>query len=85
MKDKNGVLITEGVTIQFDDDYLGHGFTREVKRDKDGILGFQAIPNVSEDLCYIEVWLEDIEVVTENTVMRTMAKHVTLDGKPYFV
>lgn len=85
MKDKFGNEIEVGKQIQFDDDYFGHGMVREVMIDKDGILGFQAIPNVSEELCYIDAWLEEIEVVTENTVMRKYGKHITMDGKRYFV
>ncbi|PER55734.1 hypothetical protein CN495_08245 [Bacillus thuringiensis] len=84
MKDKFGNVIEVGKQIQFDDDYFGHGMTREVKVNEQGILGFEAIPNVSEELCYVDAWLDEIEVVTENTVIRKYAKHVTLDGKPYF-
>ncbi|MFJ8528532.1 hypothetical protein [Bacillus sp. NPDC094106] len=57
---------------------------REVKVDKNGVLGFEAIPNVSEELCYVDAWLNEIEVVTEKTVIRKYAKHITLDGRPYF-
>ncbi|WP_176545933.1 hypothetical protein [Bacillus wiedmannii] len=84
MKDKFGNAIEVGKQIQFDDDYFGHGMIREVKVDEDGILGFEAIPNVSKELCYVDAWLDEIEVVTEKTVIRKYAKHITLDGKKYF-
>lgn len=83
MIDKNGNTIREGVTIQFDDDYFGHGMQRTVKSTEDGVLGFEAIPNHSTDLCFIEAWLEEIEVVTDETIIRTVGNRVTLNGERY--
>lgn len=83
LMDKNGAEIKEGVMIQFDDDYFGHGMQRTVKLGEDGILGFEAVPNRSTELCYIKSWLKEIEVVTESTHLRTVGKHITLDGKRY--
>lgn len=84
MKDKHGNRIIEGCTIQFDDDYFGHGMQRVVKKDKNGILGFEAVPGVSDEVCFVRVWLKEIEVVTETTSLRKTGKHITLDGKKYF-
>lgn len=84
MKDKFGNIIEVGKKIQFDDDYFGHGMIREVKIDDKGNLGFEAIPNVSENICYIDAWLKEIEVITEDTIINKTGKHVTMDGKRYF-
>jgi hypothetical protein len=56
---------------------------RQVKSTKDGVLGFQAIPNVSKELCFVSDWLKEIEVVTDKTIIRAVGKHITLDGKRY--
>lgn len=83
MLDKYENPIREGVTIQFDDDYFGHGMQREVKSTKDGVLGFEAIPNVSKELCLVEDWIKEIEVLTDETLIRTVGKRITLDGERY--
>jgi len=83
MVDNYGNTIKEGVIIQFDDDYFGHGMQRKVMSTKDGILGFQDIPNVSDELCYVADWLEEIEVVTDNTEIKTVGKHIMLNGERY--
>ena len=83
MFDKYGNTINEGVTVQFDDDYFGHGMQREVKSSRDGLLGFEAIPNVSKELCLIDDWIDEIEVITANTDIRTVGKRITLSGERY--
>jgi hypothetical protein len=83
MLDKYGNAIVEGVIIQFDDDYFGHGMQREVKSTTDGILGFEVIPNVSTELCFVSDWIKEIEVVTDQTLIRTVGNHITLDGERY--
>lgn len=83
MSDKYGNSIVEGATIQFDDDYFGHGMQREVKSSIDGVLGFEVIPNISKELCFVEEWIEEIEVVTDNTLIKTVGNHITLNGGRY--
>lgn len=82
--DVNGLEISEGVMIQFDYDSLGHGLTRIIKRDAYGILGFEAVPNVSDELCYVEAWLECIRVVEKEKPVKFQYKHMNLDGSRYF-
>ncbi|MFD1776670.1 YopX family protein [Paenibacillus rhizophilus] len=61
LKDKNGREICEGDVVGVKA-YLGHGYGRKVVF-RDGCFGFEAVPNVSEELCYLEVWTEDVEVI----------------------
>lgn len=84
MKDKYGIPIVSGVTIQFDDDYFGHGMTRVVSENANGVLGFCSIPEKEQTFCYVKDWIKEIEVVTENTVIRRYGKHVTLSGRRHF-
>lgn len=84
MKDKYNVSIEDGVMIQFDDDYFGHGLTRFVYKNDQGVLGFRSTPESADSFCYVKDWLKEIEVVTEKTVMRRQGKQVTLNGRRYF-
>lgn len=79
-----GVLLEEGMVVQFDDDYFGHGMTRELYVNGDGVLGFESTPGSSNSFCYVKDWIKEIEIVTEDTVMRTKGKRVTLGGKRHF-
>lgn len=83
MVDKHGITIEDGVTIQFDDDYFGHGMQRKVLSTKDGVLVFQVIPNVSNELCNVDAWIKEIEVLNDYTEIKTVGKHITLDGSRY--
>ena len=83
MKDLNGVVLAYGMIVQFDDDYFGHGMQRELLLDCDGNIGFESIPGNSGTFCYVEDWLDEIEVVDENTKVRTKGKVIKLNGKSH--
>lgn len=83
MTDKNGNKINVGSEIQFDDDYFGHSLQHIVKETPDGILGFEAIPNVSQELCHVEVWFNELVVITDDTIIRRVGRHVTTNGESH--
>lgn len=85
LKDNRGNKVEEGSLIQFDSDYFGHGLTRIVKKTTDGILGFEAVPNVSEKLCYLEVWLDSFQVVEKEVHTALNHKHITTSGQRHFL
>lgn len=79
--DKHGKRLEAGMTIQFDNDYFGHGMQRIIKTDAKGRLGFEAIPGVSDELCFAKAWRKEIEVVTDTTKKRTIGNHINLNGE----
>ena len=85
MTDPKGNVLADGLVVQFDDDYFGHGLTRELYVNDKGELGFNAIPQNEETFCYVKCWLREIEVVTDDTVLRNYGKHIDLNGNRYFV
>lgn len=61
LEDKNGTEIFEGDIVDVNA-VLGHGRNRRIFF-RNGGFGFEAVPNVSEELGYLEVWTKDVVVI----------------------